>query len=260
MNFNDCGILFISIVDENLSYGHCTGDIKKSIDFLKSNMGDIDITVITNTPDEFKNVNTIYFKINKFDWGVKIKCLSMSPYNKTLYLDGDTTIVEPIYEIFEILNKFDLTLCHAPHRKIYEFDDVPDAFCEFNTGLIGYNINNLDNFFDNWLEVYYDLKNNINKDKIISYSGKINDQPSMRKSLYTSDINFYVLPSEYNLRTIFPFMKGGNSSVKVLHGSCLININEINKEYDKIIVGYVNDSYNIKEFIIEKRPLLKNEI
>ena len=46
----------------------------------------------------------------------RITCLAESPFEKTLFLDTDTEVLEPVWELFEILEKFDLALTHAPFR------------------------------------------------------------------------------------------------------------------------------------------------
>jgi len=174
----------------------------------------------------------------------RISCLAESPFEKTLFLDTDTEVIEPVWELFDLLDKFDLALTHAPHRAFSFPDNLElECFPECNSGLLLYTKNRevLD-FFYEWTELFKtDLDRNITK-----------DQPSLRKALYSSNIRFYILPPEYNLRTVHPYF-AGNMKVKILHGrgkSVLRAKRNIN--YRKTIrIGNFNNYliYKISEFL-----------
>lgn len=132
---------------------------------------------------------------------VKQDLLWDSPYDRTLYIDSDTGIVGPINDIFNILDRFDIAATHDMMRKdnkkakIYpDYAIIPDGFSEFAGGVILFKKSNkIKNFFEVWRKNY----------KIwCDLSGKKNDQPSFRVSLWEcKDLNLYVLPPEYNIRT-----------------------------------------------------------
>ena len=102
-------------------------------------MPDVSISLFTdftgnNLPPFFDN--TFHLSDPAHSFFDKIEPLINSPYEKTLFLDTDTLMVESVYELFELIDKFDLAYCHAPFRICYDLADVPDAFPEANTGVL----------------------------------------------------------------------------------------------------------------------------
>jgi len=132
---------------------------------------------------------------------VKQNFLWDSPYNNTLYLDSDTGIVGPIDELFGLMDRFDMAATFDMMRKdqkkakIYpDYAVIPDGFSEFAGGVILFKKSDeVRDFFGVWRKNY----------KIwCDLSGKKNDQPSFRVSLWQcADLKLYVLPPEYNIRT-----------------------------------------------------------
>lgn len=188
-----------------------------SAESVRSVMPDISITIFTDTRDDIQNklFNTIeIIEKPSFSFFDKIEPLVQSPYKKTLFLDTDTLVLEPVYELFEVLDKFELTYCQAPGRGADNpqlLAECPLAFVEPNTGVMSYlNNSRINKLFQEWSDYYKTLLTEI--PRRISH-----DQPAFRKVLYNSDIRALVLPPEYNLRTIYPVFKG-RMPTKILHG------------------------------------------
>lgn len=162
---------------------------------------DLNITLFTDIKD-FKNEcfdNIKLIPINSTR--EKQNHLFDSPYDYTLYLDSDTKIVNPIEDMFGILDRFDIAACfdHArkdPNKaKVYkDYAEIPRAFSEFAGGVILFKKSLVvENFFKVWRVNYGIWK---------KASGRLNDQPSFRVSLWQcSDLKIFTLPPEYNLRT-----------------------------------------------------------
>ena len=136
-------------------------------------------------------------KIVKMDLRCKQKFLLKSPYDKTILIDTDTYINRKINDIFDLLDKYDLVGCHDYARKrvfkmIPEYMNIPYGFSELNTGLIGFKKNKKFKLFSHLWKKYYDKY----------YSVLPWDQPSCRIALWESNINLYILPTEYNRRAI----------------------------------------------------------
>jgi len=147
-----------------------------------------------------------------FSWLDKIAPLVDSPFEKTLFLDSDTLVLEPLDDVFEALDRFEVGFAHASYRKWdgYEFG-VPDCFAEPNSGVIAYRRSErFSKFVDEWLTIY--------KKQIETENPYGPDQPTFRKALYESDLRLLVMPPEYNWRTIFAGFVGGATRVKILHG------------------------------------------
>ena len=132
---------------------------------------------------------------------VKQNFLWNSPYQNTLYLDSDTGIVGSIDTVFDILDRFDIAATHDMMRKdmkkakVYpDYDVIPDGFSEFAGGVILFRKSfTVEKFFNVWKKNYAIW---------CKLSGKLNDQPSFRVSLWECyDLHVYVLPPEYNIRT-----------------------------------------------------------
>lgn len=141
----------------------------------------------------------------------KMYPLADSPYEKTLFLDTDTYVCEPIYDLFSILDRFDIALAQAPDRYQYDLLGLPDCFTELNSGVIAFRKNQqVLALLNKWQETFEQM---LNKDE-----GSYRDQHSLRHALYHSSVRFFVLPPEYNFRTVCPNFAGKHCSVKIIHG------------------------------------------
>ncbi len=130
----------------------------------------------------------------------------LSPYDKTVFLDTDTYVTGDINGLFDLLEKYDLAVAHAPNKN--NIPGLPDPVVEYNTGVIAYrNTDKVNSFLTKWEETYKNWKENMNI---------VRNQPSFTKCIYDSDISVYTLPSEYNVRTTFPGYVARD--VKILHG------------------------------------------
>ncbi len=144
----------------------------------------------------------------KYDFSDKIGPLLSTPFERTVFLDTDTWLCEPVPEMFAILDRYDVAMAHAPMRYTAA-SEAPSTFPECNSGVIAFNMNTRTRgLFDLWQKLYQErLKNN----------GVVEDQPSLRDALWQSDISFAALPPEYNFRFIMPAF-AGRGAVKILHG------------------------------------------
>ena len=131
--------------------------------------------------------------------------------DKLLYFDSDTFMCEPIYDVLELLGRYDIAATHAPGRitsKALDPLEIPEAFPEVNVGVMGVSRS----VYTIWLMQRWHDEFRKNPDR---YNN--NDQGPLRKVLWENrGINLYILPPEYNCRWGF----GGFARyrVKVLHG------------------------------------------
>jgi hypothetical protein len=141
----------------------------------------------------------------------KVYYMGRSPYERTLFLDSDTYVAADISQLFSLLDRFDIAVAHAPHRRPRgpaeqkRFHEVPSGFVVMNTGVILFKKSERTAaFFASWLrlcqEEYADC----------------NDQASFRVALYHSDLRMAILPPEYNFR--FRKRLCINGSLRILHG------------------------------------------
>jgi hypothetical protein len=124
---------------------------------------------------------------------------SKSPYDYTLALDTDTYILDDIQELFAVLEKFDLAICHGHNRvKRYwrtildniSLDSIPYAFAPVQGGLFLYKKS--------------DQVEKFLQDLILLYKQKqvIDDQVSIRELIWQSNLRVYILPPEYDFNSI----------------------------------------------------------
>jgi hypothetical protein len=125
----------------------------------------------------------------------KLASLPATRFERTLYLDCDTLCLAPLDDLFDILTRFELAIAHDVRRTsdlIREgaVECPPYAFPQMNAGVMLYRRSTLmRTFLRNWQKAY-------------AAAGKLRDQPTLRDLLWSSDLRFYVLPPEFNLRRV----------------------------------------------------------
>jgi hypothetical protein len=166
----------------------------------------------------------------------KVAPLVDAPFERTLFLDTDTLVCAPLDELFELLDRVELAVTHAPLRHDRPFR-TPNCFCEVNTGVVAYRRTPaVRDLFRDWLAIYQ---------KEIASTGRMDsDQPAFREALYRSSVSFYVLPPEYNLRTVMPAAVG-RCKVRIIHGRA---------RDMAALERWVNESRSIRVFL--PNPLL----
>lgn len=146
----------------------------------------------------------------------KSRNLLKSPYDETLYMDTDTYIVEAIPEIFDCLDRAPLAVTVDAHEgSLYDSETdtaVPLSFPEFQAGVMLYRrIPRVEEFIRTWIDTHDPADSP--------------DQLSFRRTLYTSDIEFTILPLRYNA-LIESIVYG---PVKIIH------------DYNRLLVGLSED-------------------
>ena len=123
----------------------------------------------------------------------KVDTLALTPFDRTLYLDSDTSIAQDISSIFDILDRFDICAAQAMLRnsyisKIAWQKSLPVGFPPFNTGVILYRkTQEVITFFEQWSKAFAEF-------------GHRHDQPTFRELLWSSKLRVIALPPEYNVR------------------------------------------------------------
>lgn len=122
----------------------------------------------------------------------KIDAMAASRFEKTLYLDADIFVISDIRDVFDVLDRFDIALAHdesrnGDHAQRIWRKSLPNAFPQFNTGVIAFNRNTkVIELFGRWSVAVRENK----------FKG---DQRMMRELLWESDLRVATLPREYNL-------------------------------------------------------------
>ncbi len=187
-----------------------------SAESLKCAMPDLPITVFSQFPVKSAFVdNVVVVQPSQDGFFDKARLISDSPYERTLFIDADTLVVEPVPELFSMLDQFDCAATHEEYLSTDWFEqypriDIPASFPEFNTGVL---LLKRSERMQGVLQQWGDLYRAYLRDK----SGQpLNDQPFFRAAVYYSDIRVATLTREYNCK----YRGQGylNKSVKILHG------------------------------------------
>jgi hypothetical protein len=123
--------------------------------------------------------------------------MGLCPYERFVFLDTDTHIIGNLSDVFALLERFDFVA-----HQLFEGHDcpvagIPDAFPEFNTGVLGFRRSAaVGGMFARWLQ-NYDAFYAQNAGGQYHYSNA-SDQKSLRKTIYESELRLAVLGPEYN--------------------------------------------------------------
>ena len=194
-----------------------------SAESLKSKMPDMPITLFCNEQVSSRHFdNVVLIEHPRFSLMDKVFLMNSSPYDKTLFLDTDTYVCDSFWELFPILDKFDLALAHSTYRAVYRVHGIPDSFPEFNTGVILFKKSpQITQLLANWLALY---ARDVGKEQqwltpfavVTRMDSNLNDQPTFREAVYTSGVRVASLTSEYNCRFESPGFV--HNIVKIIHG------------------------------------------
>jgi hypothetical protein len=125
----------------------------------------------------------------------KLASLPATRFDRTLYMDCDTLALAPLGDLFEILKRFELAVAHDVRRASSLIREgvreaPPYAFPQMNAGVMLYRRSDaMLAFLSDWQRRYAE-------------AGRLRDQPTLRDLLWASDLRFYVLPPEFNLRRV----------------------------------------------------------
>ena len=202
------GILYVATKDKFLS------EAIESVKTVKKVGIELPIAIFVSKDleKEARNIFDIVMVIDnpKFSFSDKINPLLNSPFEKTLFLDGDTKVYENITYLFDVLDRYDMGFAHAPIRNAFKIKELPDWFVEPNTGVILYKRNErIVDFINNW-KCYY-------QKQLEEEYKPPHDQSAFRYALYFSKCSFYTLGDEFNFRPVFPCVIPGNTTIKISH-------------------------------------------
>jgi hypothetical protein len=176
------------------------------------------ITDIAPPPGSFDHVEIAEAERSSRD---KPRLIGRSPFEQTIFLDADTYCCAPLPELFDQLDRFELLAALEDGRFSTKMDPVtgeerfvqvpgiPESFPELNTGVMAFRRTPATTaLFERWIAEYDEVLNG----PLADY----HDQPSFRAAIYRSDMQFGVLPSEYNFRLGCPGK--ARTQIKIIHG------------------------------------------
>ncbi len=174
------------------------------------------VTLLTSmdvSSDLFDSI--VYRPLNIANWqeGLLYKTRYMyevSPYKRTFFVDSDTYFCDNCRELFDILEYYDVCLCHTPNdagRIKVKNNKVLEGYFPYNTGVMLFKKNRKNRkLFKSWFAFY--------KLKIKEY---LTDQTAFNEALLYSRSRLYVLQNIYNARTPY-HISLMREPVKIIHG------------------------------------------
>jgi serine O-acetyltransferase len=148
----------------------------------------------------------------------KIANMRRSPFERTLYLDSDTFVVDEIAHVLRLLDRYDMAAAYAPAYRGLADPEVPPAFYEFNTGVLAWRASErMAAFMRSWEETYVAwLSGEPFPGAGKASRGRRADQPAFRRCAWEHDVRLFVLAPEYNFRLGYPTTVV--ERVRVIHG------------------------------------------
>jgi hypothetical protein len=160
--------------------------------------------------------------ISTYPWVDRIANMRRSPFERTIYLDTDTYIVEEIGHVMDLFDHYDLAAAFSPGHRGLNDPEVPLAFCEYNCGVIAWRSTEpVADFMRDWEETHVawleeDVLEGLPGNREHPSRSYPGDQPAFRRCSWQHGMHVCVLPHEYNLRLGFTTTVVGK--VRVIHG------------------------------------------
>lgn len=214
----------------------------------REQMPDIPVTIISDsTLDSDLITQTIQVNQPEFGFRDKVAFMALAPYEYSLFLDTDTFVCAPVYELFELLERFDIGLVHDGGFIPIPAALVPESFPQFNSGMMVFRKSKMQAIFEAWLPRFDALRQQFAKDDRRS-TGWTVDEAALRELLFEASVQIAPISSQYNCR----FIEGGYvaGEVKILHR---------HSDHDYETVAEVLNRYQGQRVYIADR-VLKREV
>ncbi len=197
---------------------------------LKKHMPDLPVTLFTDehvTSEHLDNV--VKIQGPKYSVEDKVRNISKSPYDHTLFLDTDTYVCDDFSELFELLERFDIAVSTFPLKRRSPFKGIPESFMPIDgCNILSKRSAKTQKLFSDWLRLYLRDKtrghvNLRNAETIRMWKERfrrkskirgIPNAPSLNEALYKSDLRFAILTEDYNFRARLGFVNG---KIKIIH-------------------------------------------
>lgn len=178
----------------------------RSAEQLASVMPETPVSVVTDGGIDEEPFDEVIRDPTGFELSDKPWALQQSPYERTVFLDTDTYVDRDLSGLFDLLDRFELAVrrnrdqSHVPPPSK---TDVPEAFPEFNSGVIAYR------------------QTRAVRELLRTWEQRCRpehgfDQRSFRTALYRSSVRFTPLPNRYNC--MYQYDNVVDGEVRVFHG------------------------------------------
>lgn len=142
----------------------------------------------------------------------RIKGMQRTPYHLTIAMDTDTWMVQPVPELFDVLQQFDMASPSANVRRVYDLD-VRECFHDLTPGVLAYRLNLMTTqLLKDWERrflAHHERLGGVSHPKV----GWFHSQPSFTEAVFYSKVRIAHLNSEYSWTGTGYVQKG----VKIIH-------------------------------------------
>ena len=189
LNFNKCGVLY-------MVWGHSHDQLlERSIESLRAYHPDLPVHVHRIASDHGASGSADMFL-------TKASMASISPFENTLYLDADTTVMGDLGVGFEKAERFGLAcaICESPWAQRYTGLRQMEGTVEYNTGVLFFTQKTV-GLFNLWQQLARTVDSSVRYiehgiEKVMSH----NDQAAFAMAVEMTGINPFVLPLNWNFR------------------------------------------------------------
>jgi hypothetical protein len=166
-----------------------------------------------------EGVSFEHFEPSANPYADKIANIRRSPFERTIYLDSDTYVVDEIVHVLALLDHYDVAVAYAPAYRGLADPGVPSAFYEFNTGVLAWRASDrVAAFLRSWEDTYLAwLSEEPFPGASKASSSRRADQPAFRRCAWEHQMRLFVLAPEYNFRLGYPTTVVDR--VRVIHGN-----------------------------------------
>ena len=166
----------------------CWGDVTEELEKSINSLNGLPYLVVTDKEIEFNHICVNYPNHMK-SYTRKILSYSLSPFEKTLYLDTDCIMLSSLDYAISKLDYYDMCLCQSP---CYSLRHLNKDIVHFNSGVLFFNkCSQNDILFKRWEDIIFELKL---RDEF--------EYDQVGLSIAIDEINplFFTLPPTWNFR------------------------------------------------------------
>jgi len=141
----------------------------------------------------------------------RVSAVQSFPFEKTVWLDADCTLVEPVPELFEVLDKWPLAAGQAQWRWSRGLPSLWRAVFEWNCGVIPIrDTRETREFAACWAFYHYRRERREGR--------KVGDQLAFREAVLDREFRIHTLGREYCVWAKSIGFLGGHARAKIVHG------------------------------------------